>query len=451
MFPTDSLLLTHGRIFDGTDLEVISDGAIWVEGDRIRAVGPADRIGAVPDDVPRIDLGGRFVMPGLTEPHAHLSYFNASSLQDLDMHCTAEATTIKAVLNARTMLRCGYTSAHSFGSLHAVDVEVRNHINAGLVPGPRYVACGRDVLGTAGMIDWNPDHLQLGMDGLAMLADNPWEVRRMIRKIRKSGADTVKVYLDGEGMIESDLPGELSYTQEEASAAADEGHRRNLRMICHARSADAVKMALIAGFDVIGHANYLDDEALDRLRDQRHRIFVTPAIHWQVGLYESGAEWGFSHALLDGMGYKAEIAETINSVAKMKAAGIRVLPGGDFGLAWTPHGSYARDLQNFVELFGYTPREALLAATRDAGALADFGGMIGTLEAGKYADIVVVDGDPLADIAVLQNHDHIVSVIKGGKFYHNTLPAGPYYDLSAQPGLRATVERRIAEAAQTLR
>ncbi|RBY85998.1 amidohydrolase family protein [Blastococcus sp. TF02A-26] len=448
MFNAESMLLIHGRVFDGTGNEPIPDGGVWIEGDEIRRVGSADQFDDVPDSVPRVDVGGRFVMPGLVESHSHLSYFNASSLQDLDMNCTAEATTIKAVLNARTMLRAGYTSAFSFGSLHAVDVELRRHINSGDIPGPRYVACGRDVLGTGGMVDWNPDHLQLGMDGLALLADNPWEVRKAIRTIRKNGADSVKVYLDGEGMIESDLPGELSYTQEEADAAADEGHRRNLKMICHARSADAVTMALKAGMDVIGHANYLDDEALDRLYRDRHRIFVTPAIHWQVGLYENGAEFGFTSGVLDGLGYKAEIAETINSVAKMKAKGIRILPGGDFGLAWTPHGTYARDLQNFVELFDYTPMEALVAATRDAGAMVDFGGKVGTLEAGKFADIVVVDGDPLTDITVLQDQDKIVSVIQGGRFFHNSMPAGPRFDLSAKPGMTPAEEDRLLSSAE---
>ena len=448
MLNAESMLLVNGRIFDGTDEEVIPDGVIWVEGDEIRRVGSMDQFDDVDENVPRIDLGGRFVMPGMTEAHSHLSYFNASSLQDLDMNCTAEATTIYAVENARTMLRCGYTSANSFGSLHAVDVAVRNAINSGIAPGPRYVACGRDVLGTGGMIDWNPDHLQLGMDGLALLADNPWEVRKVIRSVRKSGADTVKVYLDGEGMIESDLPGELSYTQEEADAAADEGHRRNLRMLCHARSADAVIMAMKAGFDVIGHANYLNDEALDRMREERHRIFVSPAIHWQVGLYENGAQFGFSHDVLDSMGYKEEMVETIASVAKMKAAGIRVLPGGDFGLAWTPHGTYARDLQNFVEMFGYTPRETLVAATRDAGALVDFGGKVGTLEPGKFADIVVVDGDPLTDITVMQDLDKITTVIKGGKIFHNTLPSGPRFDLGAKPGMSAGEKENVLASAQ---
>lgn len=446
MFPIDSMLLIHGQVFDGTGEETIPDGAVWVEGDEVRRVGSMDQFDDVPVEVPRFDVGGRFILPGLVEPHAHLSYFNASSLQDLDLNCTAETTTIKAVLNARTMLRAGYTSAFSFGSLHAVDVALRDHIKSGLVPGPRFVACGRDVLGTAGMVDWNPDHLQLGMDGLALLADNPWEVRKAIRSIRKSGADSVKVYLDGEGMIESDLPGELSYTQEEASAAADEGHRRNLRMICHSRSAEAVKMALTAGMDVIGHANYLDDDALDMLHRSRHRIFVTPAIHWQVGLYENGAEFGFTHDVLDGMGYKSEMAETINSVGKMRRAGVKVLPGGDFGLAWTPHGTYARDLQNFVDLFGFSPRETLIAATRDAGEMVGFGGRVGTLEMGKYADLLVVDGDPTEDITLLQDQTRIRTVMQGGKIFHNTLPGAARYDLSRQPGVSPQLEEQLLGA-----
>lgn len=424
MLTPDSVLIVNARVFDGTGEEVVEDGAVWIEADEIRRVGPANSFADVGEDVPRLDAKGGFLMPGLVESHAHLSYFNASSLQDLDLNCGAESTTIKAVLNARTMLECGYTSAVSFGSLHNIDTVLRQHIESGMIPGPRYLACGRDVIGTAGMIDWNPDHLQLGMEGLALKADNPWEVRKVIRTVRKNGADVVKVYLDGEGMVESDLPGELSYTQEEASAAADEGRRRNLKMVCHSRSADAVKMAMRAGFHVIGHANYLDDEALDLLHRGRHEIHVTPAIHWHVGLYENGGEFGFTPDVLDGLGYKTELEESIVSVRKMREKGIKVLPGGDFGLAWTPHGTYARDLQNFVELFGFSTEEVLVAATRDAGELVDPGGRVGTLQPGTFADLLIVDGDPLTDITVLQDANRIKLVMKGGAVQKDLMGAG---------------------------
>jgi imidazolonepropionase-like amidohydrolase len=434
MFPR-SMLLVNGRIFDGTGEAEVDNGAVWIEGQEIRAVGRLEDFGDVDDRATRIDLGGRFVMPGMTESHSHLSYNNVLTFQDLDVKAGPETATINTMVNARKMLRAGYTGAYSFGSLFAIDTSVRDAIHSGVAIGPRIVAAGRDVLGTSGEVDWNPEYMKLGMEGLALLADNPWEVRKAVRRIRKAGADNVKVYLDGDELTPHSLPGELTYTQEEASAAVDEAHRHNLTAICHAKAASAVSMALEAGFDVIAHANFLDDEALDRLRRDRHRVYVTPAINYFVRMYEQGPDLGFSISLIDSL-YKEEFAESIVSVRKMKQAGVRLLPGGDFGFAWTPHGTYAQDLQNFVELFGFTERETLVAATRDAGAMAGFsGGMTGTLEPGKFADLIVIDGDPLADIKVLQDLDKIVTVIKGGEIFHNTLPSGPHYDLGLTPGL----------------
>lgn len=178
---------------------------------------------------------------------------------------------------------------------------------------------------------------------------------------------------------------------------------------------------------MVGHANYLDDESLDLLTRARHTSYVTPAVHWQVGLYTDGPAFGVDPKELDAMGYRKELEETKVSTRKMRAAGVRVLPGGDFGFAWTAHGTYARDLENFVELFGFTPLDALVAATRVAGEMVGFGGRVGTLEAGKFADLIVIDGDPLADITVLQDHDRIVGVMKGGEFFHNALDGQPMY------------------------
>jgi imidazolonepropionase-like amidohydrolase len=435
MAPESELVLFNGRIFDGSGNEPIPSGAVWIRGDEILRVGSCAAVGSIPDDVRRIDLQGRFVMPGLIESHAHLSYWNAQKLEDLDLKSPVERTTLRAAVNARTMLRSGYTSACSFGTLANIDVELRDAINAEVCEGPRYLACGRDVTGTAGMVDWNPDFAKLGMEGLGMIANGPWEVRSAVRTIRKTNADTVKLYIDGENMTEHDLPGECSYTLEEISAACDEAHRRGLRVVAHARAAEAVKLAVRGGVDVVGHANYLDDEALDLLREARHRTWVTPAVHWQVGLYKYGPNFGVDPAALDTMGYRRELEETQVSVRRMREAGVRVLPGGDFGFAWTAHGTYAHDLQNFVELFGYTSTDALLAATRDAATMVGFGGRVGTLEAGKFADLIVVDGDPIADITILQDHGRIVAVMKGGKFYHDALEGRPMF-----PAMRNDVD-----------
>jgi imidazolonepropionase-like amidohydrolase len=199
-----------------------------------------------------------------------------------------------------------------------------------------------------------------------------------------------------------------------------------MRVVCHSRSADAVKQAVRFGVDVIGHANYLDDEAVDMLHEVRHRTFVGPAIAWEMQFIARCTEIGVSRETVRARGYDREVEETVKSVRRLRDAGVRVLVGGDYGLNITPHGTYAKDLQYFVELFGMSPVEALLCATRDGGAAADPSGMVGTLEEGKYADLVVVDGDPSSDVTVLQDHARIVGVMKGGTVYRNLTRADPY-------------------------
>ena len=259
-----------------------------------------------------------------------------------------------------------------------------------------------------------------------MLVDGPWAVRRAVRILKKNGADIIKIFLDGEGLSDHAPPGELTYTDEEVDAAVSEAHRRNMRVACHARSAAAVKQAVRFGVDVIGHANYLDGEAVDLLRRHRHRLAVGPAIAWEIEFLNHHDSLGFSRQAVLDKGYEREVEATVDAVKRLRAAGVRVLPGGDYGLNITPHGTYAKDLQYFVERFGMTSTEALLCATRDGGAVADPNGMVGTLEAGKHADIVVVDGDPVADIRILQDSARIAAVIKGGRIYQGLMDNNPY-------------------------
>jgi imidazolonepropionase-like amidohydrolase len=187
-----------------------------------------------------------------------------------------------------------------------------------------------------------------------------------------------------------------------------------LRVACHARSAGAVKQAVRHGVDFIGHANFLDDEAVELLAAARDRLFVGPGIAWEIQLLERGHEIGLSRAQMEARGYQRELDETIGAVKRLREVGVRVLIGGDYGLSITPHGTNAKDLQYFVELFGMTAGQALLCATRDGGLAVDPTGMLGTLEAGTTADLLIVDGDPTRDITVLQEAQRIVGVMKGG-------------------------------------
>jgi imidazolonepropionase-like amidohydrolase len=408
------LLITNARLFTAVDDTVLADAAVLIDGDRIVWSGPMSGTEEV-RDVEQIDVAGKFVMPGMTESHVHLSYSNAHPSQ-LDRQPVPIAM-LDAVDNARTLLRMGFTSAISFGSAQGIDVPLRDAINSGRVPGPRLLASDRDV-GSTGS---NADNKAPGSEGHKRIADGPWAVRAAVREVAKSGADVVKIFLDGEALSAHAAPGVLSYTDDEVAAACDEARARHLRVACHARSAAAVKQAVRHGVDFVGHANFLDDEAVEMLADARDRLVVGPGIAWEIQLLERGHEIGLSRALMEARGYQRELDETVGSVKRLREAGVRLVIGGDYGLSITPHGTNAKDLEYFVEYFDMTPAEALLCATRSGGRAMDPTGMLGTLEAGTTADLVIVDGDPTRDITVLQHEERIVGVMKAGQLVTDLL------------------------------
>jgi imidazolonepropionase-like amidohydrolase len=413
-----TLLITGARLFTAVDTSVIADGSVLVDGDHIVWSGPTDSIPAgTPDrgDVEVLDVGGKFVMPGMTESHVHLSYSNAHPSQ-LDRQPIPIAM-LDAVDNARTLLGYGFTSAISFGSAQGIDVPLRDAIEAGRIPGPRLLASEKDV-GSTGS---NADAQAPGSESRKRIADGPWAVRAAVREVAKAGADVVKIFLDGEELSPHAAPGVLSYTDDEVAAACEEAHARRLRVACHARSAGAVKQAVRHGVDFVGHANFLDDEAVEMLAGARERLFVGPGIAWEIQLLERGHEIGLSRSMMEARGYQREIDETISAVKRLREVGVRLLIGGDYGLSITPHGTNAKDLQYFVDLFEMSPAEALLCATRDGGLAADPSGLLGTLEAETTADLVIVDGDPIVDIAVLQDGDRITGVMQAGRLHTDLL------------------------------
>jgi len=410
-------VLTNARVFTALDSTVIEDGGIIIEGNRITYAGDRADMPATAQDAILHDLGGRFVMPGMTETHAHLSFADASPFAIGET--MVEDATITAVMNSRLMLASGFTSAVSFGSTYQIDIALRAAINAGRVIGPRLLAAGRDLGATSSNVD--------SPGGLSQIADGPWALRKAVREQRKIGVDVVKVFIDGENINAQNPAGELSFTDEELNAVVDEAHRRRLKVACHARSAAAVKQAVRAGVDFVGHANYLDDEAVELLAERKDSIFVGPALAWELNYLEKSESVGVSRDTVIEQGYQAEVDATISSVEKLREAGVRLVVGGDYGISIAPHGTYAQDLEYFVSLFGMSPAEALICATRYGGQAFDTGGSVGTLEAGTLADLVIVDGDPMTDIKVLQDHQKL-TVIKDGVLYRDLHNANPYIE-----------------------
>lgn len=421
-----SLIIENANLFCGVDQEVISNGAVYISEGLIQFAGPAQDIPKLDENIERFDAQGKFIMPGMTEAHVHLSYNNAHP-QKLNIQPLPIAM-LDAVDNARVLLGSGFTSAISFGSAQGLDVPLRDAINAGRVPGPRLAASDRD-LGSTGS---NADGTFGGDSSKKIIADGPWAIRKAVRSLAKQRCDIVKIFLDGEAISEYAPPGVLTYSDEEVAAAISEAHIRGMRVVSHSRSASAVKQAVRHGVDIIGHANYLDDEAVAMLEAKRERIFVAPAIAWEVMLLDRGGELGLSREAMEHHGYQREIDETISAVKRLKESNVRVLTGGDYGLNITPHGTNARDLEYFVDLFGMSNTEALLCATRDGGAAADTNGMVGTLEAGKYADLVIVDGNPTLDVRILQDHTRIIGVMKGGVMHCALMQPNPYVAPSDQ-------------------
>ncbi len=398
-----TMLITNARLFTAVDERVIEDGALLIDGDAIQYAGPAADVPELKNGTDIRDVGGKFVMPGMTETHAHLSF---ADVNPFGIGATpVEVATITAVGNARLMLSSGFTSAISFGSTYKIDVALREAIESGRIPGPRLMAAGRDLGATASNVD--------SPGGLSQIADGPWALRKAVREQRRDQVDVVKIFIDGEAINPVNPPGELAFCDEEVNAAVDEAHRHGLRVACHARSAAAVKQAVRAGVDYVGHANYLDDEAVELLASRNEPVYVGPAIAWEVQYVKQCESLGVSRETVRAQGYEAEIEATVKTVEKLREAEVKLVVGGDYGISIAPHGTYAKDLEYFVDLFDMRPAEALVCATRNGGEAMDRSGSLGTLQAGTKADVVVVDGDPLEDITVLQDHDRL-AVIKGG-------------------------------------
>ena len=346
------MLITNIRLFDGTTDNLIEDSSIWVEDNLIRYAGPSKKLKDVPDDIQTIDGNGLFIMPGMVEAHAHISYSNSGPLE-LDK-APVEESMIKTIGNARLMLGSGFTSAISFGSVHKIDVFLKEAIERGEIPGPRLLAGSKDISATGGNSDFYPDNVQIVPEGLGMIRNGPWELRTAVRQLWKNGAEIVKVMIDGEIISLQGRPGDLGFTDEEVEVIVDEAHRKQMRVACHARSSEAVKQAVRAGIDFIGHANYIDNEALDLLIKNKDKVFVGPAIAWEITFLENYKDMGFDENSREVIAYRKELEETIISYKKMQAAGIRILVGGDYGLNITPHGTYAKDLEYYVTHFGFT-------------------------------------------------------------------------------------------------
>ncbi len=279
------------------------------------------------------------------------------------------------------------------------------------MPGPRLAASGREICGVGGLMDWNPDFRKIGMEGLVLLVNGPVEARAAVRKLVKDGVEWVKTYPTGDAAApDTNDHHTLCMTFEEMHAVVQTAHNHNLKVTGHCRATEGIKNALRAGYDTLEHGTFMDDEALEMLLARNTP--VVPALYFEMASIERGKEFGLSQRVIDG--HKETLEGGAESARRILKAGGRIGLGGDYGFAWCRHGEYAKELSFFVKYVGIDPLTVLKCATKTGAEIMGREKEFGTLEAGKLADVLVVDGDVLADISILEDRSRLIAVMQGG-------------------------------------
>jgi imidazolonepropionase-like amidohydrolase len=415
----NATLFRNVRVLDCTGNPAFA-GSVLVEGDRIAAVAPA-AASLASGNARVVDGQGATLMPGFIEAHSHLSFTDFAQSVELGF-IPPEEHTLRTAQNARRMLDAGFTSCFSAASAKPrLDIVLRNAIDNGDFPGPRTLAASPEMTVTSGLGDVRLYHMY--RENFGVVCNGAEEFRRFSREMVREGADTLKINVSGDDGVPASRADTTVMSETEVAAVCDVARAHSKRVAAHARSAESVKMCLRHGVEVIYHATLLDEEAKDRLEAQKDRIFVAPVLGHLYTTLNEAEPWGITREIAEKRGTGRELERGIESMKDLKRRGVRILIGGDYGFAWNPVGTDARDIAHFVNLLGLTPMEAIIAATKLGGEIMGMGDRLGQIKAGFLADLLLVNGDPLEDVAILQDKSRIPGVMKNGVFWRAPDPA----------------------------
>jgi imidazolonepropionase-like amidohydrolase len=400
------------RLILGTTASPISNALVVVEGDTIVAVGRAGET-TIPPGARVIDLGARTLMPGLMDLHDHITGEPGDGGDSAVLRETAGHAAIYGVLNAKKTLDGGFTTIRNVGALGYSDVALRDAITRGLVPGPRMYIATRGLGITGGHADINGWSPEIHLPGVAQIVDGVDGVRRAVREQIKAGADHIKVTASGGILSVGDSPDAQQYSFDELRAIVDEAARLGRKVAAHAHSGRAIAEAARAGVASIEHGSLIDEAGIAAMKERG--TFLVPTVYALDFIIEAGGEHGIPE-------YAREKARRIRALqrANLKRAfeaGVRFAYGTDAGVF--PHGMNGRDFPVLVNELGIPPLEAIRQATSAAAELIGIQDKVGTVAAGKWADLIAVDGNPLTDITRMLD---VAFVMKAGVVYKG--PAG---------------------------
>jgi imidazolonepropionase-like amidohydrolase len=401
--PPAEVAIHAGKVLDVRTGKYAADQVIWVEGDRIKAIGSASEMASkVPASAKTIDLSKYTVLPGLIDCHTHLTMTPYDSgLSGVRISYPRQA--LIGARNARVTLEAGFTTVRNVGASGYSDVALRDAINAGDVPGPRMLVSGPALSITGGhgdtnflapQFNWSDDGVADGVEG----------VQKKVRENIKYGADVIKFMATGGVLSEGDNPALAQYSEEEMKAIVDTAHSLGRKVAAHAHGSGGIKLAVLAGVDSIEHGSYINDEDIALMKERG--TYLVPTVYLEDWLIENVNALGLTPNMIEKAKMVLPIAQ--QNLSHAFKSGVKVALGTD--AAVYPHGLNAHEFGKMVDM-GLPPLTAIQAGTVNAADLLGWSDRVGTLEPGKFADIVAVEGDPVANVHLLEN---VSFVMKGG-------------------------------------
>lgn len=411
------IVITGARLIDGSGATPRDDMGVLIDGDNIAAVAPSAEIADLaPADALPIDAAGKALMPGLIDAHCHCTFDDVQSNDELFYHRPAAMSAMITLFNLPKLLRAGVTGFMDPDTVHGIGPQVRDTLNSGAFEGPRMVTGVQALLtsvgGTAGRLI--PDD---GEVGYAAVVNTIEEMVTTTRRQIKYGADWIKIHATGSIPTQS---GELQvWTYDELKAVCDTAHDLGVPVTAHCRNASSTRDAARAGVDLILHASYMDDEALEAVIESGAAL--CPTFTFLANLADYGSKVGAGDGMVEI--FRGEIKSTAAMVRTAYDNGVKILCGSESGFALTPYGHWhARELEVFVDELGLSPLEAITCATGNGALALRMEGEVGVIAPGFRADVLVVDGDPSVDVRILQDRRRLSSVISRGSLVNLDAP-----------------------------